>query len=243
MSRSHGSCSLSVPRGELWRFAPRRLHSPVSTLASVSELSERRGTARERLLRAAAELTYQDGIEATGVDAIAARAGVTKRTLYQHFRSKDELVGAALAGADESTIAQLRAAIDRRIAKGARPVPALFAVLERTFAQSTFRGCAFINAGLEMRDPQHQVRPAVRSHTDARRALIGELVQAEGVTDERTIDAIALIVEGAFATGAARHDPAAARRGARAAEQVLKNARDCSRIVARHAKNDAGSSG
>jgi AcrR family transcriptional regulator len=198
----------------------------VSILVSVSEPTHRRGGARERLLQATAELTYDHGIEATGVDAIAARAGVTKRTLYQHFRSKDELVGAALAGADQATIAQLRAAIDRRIAKGAAPVPALFAVLERAFALSTFRGCAFINAGLEMRGPQHQVRAAVRSHTDARRALIGELVQAEGITDdERTIDAIALIVEGAFAAGAARHDPAVVVRAGQAAEQVLKNAR------------------
>ena len=56
--------------------------------------------ARERLLRATSELIYADGIEATGVDAIATHAGVTKRTLYQHFRSKDQLVGAALASAN-----------------------------------------------------------------------------------------------------------------------------------------------
>ena len=121
-------------------------------------------TARERLLRATAELTYADGITATGVDAIARNAGVTKRTLYQHFASKEELVGAALAARDEPTMALLRAAVERRIAKGSTPVAALFAVLERAFADPAFRGCAFLNAGLEMRSGEHPVHPEQPVH-------------------------------------------------------------------------------
>jgi AcrR family transcriptional regulator len=180
---------------------------------------------RERLLRAAAELTYTNGIDATGVDAIVNEAGVTKRTLYQHFRSKDELVAAALQARDESTIAGLRAAVDRSIARGAGPIAALFAVLTRTFADPAFRGCAFLNAGLEMHDEDHPVRPVVRSHTDARRALIADLVRAEGVDDDSTADAVALLVEGAFAVGAARRESAAIKRAARAAQRVIALAR------------------
>jgi len=178
-------------------------------------------SARDRLLRAAAELTYANGIDATGVDAIANAASVTKRTLYQHFRSKDALIAAALQARDEPTIAGLRAAVERRVARGARPVAALFAVLSRTFAGPDFRGCAFLNAGLEMHAEAHPVREIVRSHTDARRALIADLVHAEGVDDDAAIDAIALIVEGAFALGASRREPATAKRAARAAERVL----------------------
>lgn len=181
--------------------------------------------ARERLLRATAELTYSGGIAATGVDAIARAAGVTKRTLYKHFRSKDELVAAALAARDEPTIAGLRAVVERRIARGRRPLQALFDVLGKVFAEPGFRGCAFLNAGLEMRDPDHPVRPVVRSHTDARRALIADLVHAEGVDDEQAIDAIALLVEGAFAVGASRHEPGAVQRAARGAQHVLALAR------------------
>lgn len=181
--------------------------------------------ARERLLRATAELTYANGIEATGVDAIANHARVTKRTLYQHFRSKDELVGAALGELDAPLIAGLRAAIERRVAKGSRPVGALFAVLERTFAEPGFQGCAFLNAGLEMRAPDHPVRGPVRSHTDARRALVADLVRAEGVDDEGTVDAVSLLVEGAFAVGASRREPSTAARAARAAERIIDTAR------------------
>jgi AcrR family transcriptional regulator len=181
--------------------------------------------ARARLLQAAARLTYTYGIDATGVDAIAKEARVTKRTLYQHFRSKDELVAAALAARDEPTIAGLRAAVDRRISRGARPIAALFSVLTRTFADPAFRGCAFLNAGLEMHADDHPVRPVTRSHTDARRDLVADLVRAEGIADDLTADAIALLVEGAFAAGAARRDTTVVKRAAHAAERVLSLAR------------------
>ncbi|AYM42300.1 TetR/AcrR family transcriptional regulator [[Mycobacterium] chelonae subsp. gwanakae] len=181
--------------------------------------------ARERLLEAAAQLTYLNGIDVTGVDAIAKQAGVTKRTLYQHFRSKDELVAAALQARDEPTIAGLRAAIDHHISRGLRPVEALFAVLTLTFAIPGFRGCAFLNAGLEMHADDHLVRPVTRSHTDARRNLIADLVHAEGIDDERVTDAVTLLVEGTLAAGAARRDTDLVGRAAQSAEHILSLAR------------------
>jgi AcrR family transcriptional regulator len=181
--------------------------------------------ARARLLRAAAELTYANGIEASGVDAIAKRAAVTKRTLYQHFGSKDELVAAALAEADAPAIGSLRSAVDRRVAKGARPIAALFATLERLFAQPGYRGCAFLNAGLEMHDADHPVRPVVRSHTAARRELVRDLVRAEGIEDETTIDIVSLLVEASFAVSASRRDPSVAARAGRAAARAIEEAR------------------
>jgi AcrR family transcriptional regulator len=172
------------------------------------------------LLRATAELTYAGGIEATGVDAIAKRAGVTKRTLYQHFRSKNELVAAALATADQPAIESLRSAVERRVARGARPIPALFATLERLFSQPSYQGCAFLNAGLEMHDADHPVRPVVLSHTDARRALVGDLARADGIQDDAIIDAISLLVEAAFALSASRRDPSVVARARQAAERL-----------------------
>jgi AcrR family transcriptional regulator len=183
-------------------------------------------SARARLLKAAAQLTYANGIDATGVDAIAKEAGVTKRTLYQHFRSKDELVAAALQARDEPTIAGLRAAVDRRLSRGSRPVAALFAVLRRAFGDPAFRGCAFLNAGLEMRADDHPVRPVARSHTDARRSLIFDLVRAEGIDDEWVADTITLLVEGAFAAGTARRDPAVLKQAAHAAECLMSTVRE-----------------
>jgi hypothetical protein len=62
----------------------------------------------------------------------------------------------------------------------------------------------------------------VRSHTDARRALVGELARAEGINDPAIIDAISLIVEGAFALSASRRDPSVAARAGQAAEHLVQ---------------------
>ena len=61
------------------------------------------------------------------------------------------------------------------------PVDALFATLARLFAGDAFRGCAFLNASLEVRDRDHPLHAATRAHTDGRRALVAELCAAEGV--------------------------------------------------------------
>ena len=180
-----------------------------------------RGTARERLLTATALLTYTGGIEATGVDAIARAAGVTKRTLYQHFRGKDELVGEALAMRDEPMIAALRGAVERRVAKGAMPVDALFTALGRLFDSDGYRGCAFLNAGLEVADRSHPVHAAVHSHTSARRALVEDLCRAEGSDEPEVHEAVGLILEGAFVVSATQSDPDVAERARRAARRLL----------------------
>ena len=177
--------------------------------------------ARDRLLHATALLTYTGGIEATGVDAIARTAGVTKRTLYQHFRSKDELVGAALALRDEPALASLRAAVERRVARGARPVDALFAALARLVATDGYRGCAFVNAALEVADEGHPVHPVARHHLDRRAAPVADLVRREGIEDPEVHEAVRLLLEGAFAVSAAGRDPEAAGRAGRAARRLL----------------------
>ena len=194
----------------------------------MSEAQPRRGrppagepSARDRLLFAAAVLTYEGGIDATGVDAIARRAGVTKRTLYQHFRSKDELVAASLAMRDDPMVAALRAAVEKRVARGVKPVDALFRALARVFASEGYRGCAFQNAGMEVADRDHPVHPVVRSHLEGRRKLVAELCAAEGVDDPDVQEAVRLLAEGAFVVSATHRDPAVAERAGRAARAII----------------------
>ncbi len=177
--------------------------------------------ARERLLLAAAELTYAGGIEATGVDAIARAAGVTKRTLYQHFRSKDELIGAALAMRDAPALEGLRAAVERQVARGQRPVDALFAVLGRVFAADGYRGCAFVNASLEVGDAEHPVHAVTRTHLSGRAALVADVCAAEGVSDPSVVEGVRLLVEGAFVLSAAGGDGGAASRAGLAARRLV----------------------
>src|SRR5262245_6398345 len=119
---------------------------------------------RERILAAARDLFYRDGIRAVGVDAIAAAAGTNKMTLYRHFASKDTLVAEylqGLAAESDALLAELRAA---------HPGDAeaqLRGVLRRIsqFAdQYSGRGCAFANAAIELAESRHPARRIVEAH-------------------------------------------------------------------------------
>lgn len=175
-------------------------------------------SARDRLLLATAELTYANGITATGVDAIAERAGVTKRTLYVRFGSKEALVTEALRVRHEPMLALLREKTLRRAERtGAPAVLALFDVLERLFASDGWRGCAFLDASAEVGDPDHPLHGVVAEHVAGRRALVTELLGG----DADRAAGIALLVEGAFALSAVVRGPGPARDGRRAAELLL----------------------
>jgi AcrR family transcriptional regulator len=178
-------------------------------------------SARDRLLLAAAELTYEQGVTATGVDAIAERAGVTKRTLYVRFGSKDALVTEALRVRHEPMLALLREKTLRRATRADRP-PALayFDVLERLFASAGWRGCAFLNASAEVGDPDHPLHAVVAEHLAGRRALIADLLGDRG----ELAPAVALVGEGAFAVSAVVRGPAPAREARAAVERLLSRA-------------------
>jgi AcrR family transcriptional regulator len=186
-------------------------------------MSATKPPARERLLAATAELTYLGGIEATGVDAISSAAGVTKRTLYQHFRSKDDLVAASLQARDAPAIAALRrAALKRAQREACPPVLALFDAIGAVLEGPGARGCAFLNASLELGDADHPAGQAARAHLHARRELVGELLAvSHPEPDPELIDELVLLVDGAFAVAASRRDPAAARHARRAAARLI----------------------
>src|ERR1700751_5482074 len=118
-----------------------------------------RPNAHDALLGATSELTYEQGITGTGVDAIAARAGVTKRTLYQHFGSKDQLVAEALSERNRRALLNLETGARRRSKEtGELAILALFDVIKDALSTKTRGGCAFINASLEINYPGHPVR-------------------------------------------------------------------------------------
>ncbi|MET0679008.1 MAG: helix-turn-helix domain-containing protein [Bradyrhizobium sp.] len=115
---------------------------------------------RERIISAANALFYHDGIRGVSVDAVAARAGVTKRTLYYHFRSKDDLVAAYLAGRDQPNLALFRQWFEA--AEGGLPdkVEAIFRNLARSARHPKWKGCGFLRTSAELANmPGH---PAIK---------------------------------------------------------------------------------
>jgi AcrR family transcriptional regulator len=181
-----------------------------------------RPDAHDALLGATSELTYDRGITATGVDAIAARAGVTKRTLYQHFGSKDRLVAEALSARSRRALLGLEANARRRSEETGDPaILALFDVIENALRTTTKAGCAFINASLEINRLGHPVREAALAHLRAREGLVAQLLVEAGVEDTDLAAQVVLLVDGAYAVGGSRRDPAAARHAKAAVAALL----------------------
>ena len=176
--------------------------------------------ARERVLAAAAELFYRDGVRATGIDSVIARAGVAKQSFYNHFPSKDDLVVAWLRATSDAWLAWLRAGLSRRRAPRERLL-AVFDLLDEWMGQPGFRGCPFLNSAHELADLAHPARAEVRRHKAAVRAVLVELAgpvagaDAAGLADE-----LALLLEGAIVAAVVRGGRPA-REARRAAERLL----------------------
>ncbi len=115
---------------------------------------------RDRIVKAASELFYGVGIRAVSVDAVAEKAGVTKRTLYYHFASKDELVAAYLQQREQPNLARFRrwyAEAEGGVAEKTRTV---FRSLARAARRPSWKGCAFLRTSAELANmPGH---PAIR---------------------------------------------------------------------------------
>ena len=136
---------------------------------AVKEAAAARPSARERLLAAADELFYNEGVHTVGIDRVIAAAGVAKASLYNTFGSKDELVRAYLQARYASVTGTITRAVDRH----GTPREQLLAVFDgqaELFARPGYRGCAFARASAESRpgDPADQAaRAAAATLLDA----------------------------------------------------------------------------
>lgn len=157
-------------------------------------MTNRATPARDRLLAAADELFYARGINATGIDAIVERAGVSLATCYKHFGGKDKLVAAYLARRDE----RWRADWEATIAESDDPLLALFDALERWWTTTGHRrGCAHVDATVELTDPDHPALAVVAEHKRHLLDRLAELAAAEGFSSPADVAAdVLLIYEG-----------------------------------------------
>lgn len=157
---------------------------------------------RRRLLGAAHELFYGNGICATGVSAVAERAGVTKMTLYAHFPSKDELVAAYLEDRDR----RWREFLENKLSEREEPRERLLAVCEayrEYFMTREMRGCAFVNGAAELPDLDHPARQVIRRNKAGMRERLRELATETVVEDPGALaEHLFLLLEGAYVVGA-----------------------------------------
>ena len=174
-------------------------------------------TMKERILETADRLFYLRGIRAIGVDTIAAEIGISKRTLYNHFPSKDALISAYLErrfvqprDSDKSPVEQILGTFDS---------------LERRFASKDFRGCPFVNAVAEVGPESRPVRKIAVAFKESRRLWFRDLLVQIGVADpEALATQLVLLVDGSIAQDLVRDDPAMARAAKDAAKVLLSGA-------------------
>jgi AcrR family transcriptional regulator len=172
---------------------------------------------KDRILETADRLFYLQGIRAIGVDTIAAEIGISKRTLYNHFPSKDALIAAYL---------QHRFVLPRASDKPpAEQILGTFDALERRFSARDFRGCPFVNAVAELGPEDQSVRRIAVAFKESRRLWFRDLLRQLGVTAPETLATqLALLVDGSIAQDLVRNDPAMARAAKEAARVLLANA-------------------
>jgi AcrR family transcriptional regulator len=182
-----------------------------------------RSTPRERLLAAADDLFYAEGIHTVGIDRVIERAGVAKASLYSTFGSKDELVRAYLLGRHERRQRRLTerlAGYDGPRAK----LLGIFDYLGESYRQPTFRGCPFVNANAESQPggPAQEVADFSRAWV---RTLVRGLVVELGVAQPDPLtEQLVLLYDGATVSARLDRNPGAAQTARAAAESLLDTA-------------------
>jgi AcrR family transcriptional regulator len=188
----------------------------MSTKTSTSE----RRSARERLLAAAEELFYEEGVNTVGIDRVIERAGVAKASLYDCFGSKEELIRSYLVARQESR----RARMTEKLARYATPKERLLGVFDamgELFAAPNFRGCAFMRASAEARTGS-----SLKSVCDDSRAwirtLFTELAKDAGAADPASLaQQLVLLYDGASVSAQMDCNPGAAAAARAAASMML----------------------
>ena len=174
-------------------------------------------TMKERILETADRLFYLQGIRSVGVDTIAAEIGISKRTLYNHFPSKDALISAYLARRFVAPRPSEKPPVEQ--------ILGTFDSLERRFSAKDFRGCPFVNAVAELGSEDQSVRRIAIAFKESRRLWFRDLLVQLGVADaEGLATQLALLVDGSIAQDLVRNDPAMARAAKAAATVLLANA-------------------
>ena len=191
----------------------------------------KRAEKRDHLIDTAIELFKRGGYHASGVDSIIAESGIAKTTLYRHFRTKEELIVAALARVDEAFRDDMRAFVDRVSDKqgAGRPEDRLLATFDYLtlwYDQGGLYGCPFMSAASEYNDKADAIFQEARQHKRLVLAYFEELARAAGLANPKACARqINLLHEGATAVMHINRDRAAASQAKEAARTLIAVAR------------------
>jgi AcrR family transcriptional regulator len=189
----------------------------------VTKPEQRRRTAKQRLLQAADDLFYSEGIHTVGIDRVIAHAGVAKGSLYYSFTGKDELVHEYLTHRHGKWAERVTAGIEAHTDPRAR-ILAVYDVLGTLFAQPDYRGCAFMNATAEAAPDSVEAQAATTFRAWVHNLFLDLASDVDAGDPKQLAETLVLLYDGAVATAQMDRAPEAARTARRTAELILDNA-------------------
>jgi len=156
---------------------------------------------RQELIETAIRLFAEHGFHATGIDRIAEAAQISKKTMYNYFRSKEELIVAALRHHDGLFRNHFMKAVNQAAIPPAEQLLAIFDVAHDWFRQNDFYGCLFINAIGEYSDRNAAIQSACVEYKRMMRLFIQELAEeAKVAAPEKLASSLAILLEGSIVT-------------------------------------------
>lgn len=172
-----------------------------------------------RILEVVDRLFYRNGLQAVGVDAIVAELGISKKTLYRHFPSKDDLIVAYLKG-------RFRPLPEPSSRPPAEQILKNFEWFARSLSMAgDYRGCAYLNALAELGDEKSEAKRLAVEFKESRRLWYRELLSRLDIDDPDTLATqLALLIDGAYAAALVRRDPSVGWAAVAAARVLLKSA-------------------
>ena len=189
-------------------------------------MAQSAGTTREQMITAADQLFYAGSFASVSMDRIAERAGVTKKTLYYHFRSKDDLLAAYVTARDNVEIERYRNWAGTSGSVGER-MERMFGHLARWAVAPRWRGCGFTRVICELADlPGHPAAIAARNHKRSFETWLRTLLEAEGWSEAADLARILmLLLDGGIVQTLTHRDPVYARAAGAAARVLLASDR------------------
>ncbi|WP_442582319.1 TetR/AcrR family transcriptional regulator [Mesorhizobium sp. ASY16-5R] len=173
-------------------------------------MSSAEPSTRDRIVAAASELFYGEGIRAVSVDAVAEKAGLTKRTLYYHFASKDDLIAAYLQQREQPNLARFRRWYAEAEGDAAEKTRAVFRNLARSARRPSWKGCAFLRTSAELANmPGHPAIKIGAAHKKDFEIWFAATFEAEGLANAALLARqVVLLLDGSFAVVLLHRDPA-----------------------------------
>ncbi|NVO54232.1 TetR family transcriptional regulator [Rhodobacteraceae bacterium B1Z28] len=180
---------------------------------------------RDELVRKALQVFYRDGFHATGMDKLVVETGVSKTSMYKHFRTKEELILAVLRLRDESFRNWILRRVEETADTPAGQIVASFDALKEWFEEDGFRGCMFIKAGAEYQEADHPIHVQAAEHKRLMFEHIARLARKAGARDpEKLANQIVLLQEGAIVSAVLLKNGDPAEDAREAAQLLLETA-------------------